>query len=877
MSDDRTIADHFLVRMFRALCPEHLYEELEGDLIQKFNRDVKNHGLKKAKRKLSWNTVRFFRPGIILRRAPNKHSNRVFMLSNYFKTSYRHISKRKGNAAIKLAGLTLALVSVIMIEIYVSYQLSFDQNFAGSETVYRMNSVRKENNALAEYAVVPPAVGPGLKAEFPEVKAFTRIGIPSHALIKYNEKSFRPNGFVEADSSVFTVFSFQFFAGDKTALTKPGSVVLTKSLAEQIFGTENPINKPLSFTGHGGKILYVTAIIEDLPPNTHFNIRALTSPNSLSNELEPANNPWSLDVMTYLYIKLDQPESAPAFAGKVNPFLQQHLQKREDSMEKSFAISLQPLQSIYLDPPLKMEFFKKGNPFYVYVFSILGFFLLVIAGINYLNISIADFTGRMKELTLRKVLGGRKKQLLIQVGAEATLYCFTAFLLSFAALYLLFPYIAQLLDPNLTFGLIANPHVLMFIGFSLLFLLLISLASPAFFMAANSANTLKAVSIIRNRWGNSLMLVQFIISILCVTATTVVGSQVDFIKNSDVGYDRKNVVSLLMPDQYPIEKAPVLKSSLEALSGVESVSFSYYMISGAPYLKSWYQVETDKGMEQLMVNEVFIDHDFLSTMDIKLMQGRTFQVENAADFRNAFMVNEAALKEFGWDAAVGKRIKVGYGEEDTEWEGTVIGVTKDFNIRPLHEKIEPLIMRLQYDSWPGYWLNIKFSGEPEQAMASIKQVYEKVLPGFVADCRFLDDIYNNQYKNEKRAHAALQFTTWIIVLVSALGVLSLSIYISARRAREFGIRKVMGASENKIISLQLSYFMKMVLAANLIALPVAWFIMKNWLDQFAYHSEITIGLFVGILISSALLIVITAGNSAWQAARRNPVDTIKAE
>jgi putative ABC transport system permease protein len=867
----------FSFRVLKTFCPEHLYDEIEGDLIQKFNRDVNLHGIKKAQRKLSWNTLRFFRPGIMFRRKVNKDSNRVFMLSNYFKTSYRYISRRKGNAAIKLAGLTLALVSVMIIEIYVSYQLSFDESFTDSETVYRVNSVREESNAVAKYAVVPPAIGPALQSEFPEVKAFARVGIPGHALVKYNEKSFRPNGFVEADSSVFTVFSFQFIEGDKTALTKPGSVVLTKSLADQMFAQEDPMNKPLSFTEHNGKILYVTAIIEDLPANTHFNIRALTSSNSLSNEFETANDPWSLDVMTYLYIKLDKSESSIAFAERVNPFLQQHLQKREDGMQKSFAVSLQPLQSIYLDPALKMEFFKKGNPFYVYVFSMLGIFLLVIAGINYLNISIADFTGRLKELTLRKVLGGRKKQLMFQVGAEAAFYCIAAFSLSFAALYLLLPHVTQKLDPDLTLALIVNPRVLMFTGLSLLFLLLISLASPALFMTDGSANALKGFSIVRNRWGNSLMLVQFVISILCVTATIVVGRQVDFIKDSDVGYDRRNVVSLLMPDQYPIEKAPVLKSSLEALSGVESVSFSYYMISGAPYLKSWYQVETDKGMAQRMVNEVFIDHDFLPTMAITLLEGRNFQADNVADTRNAFIVNESAVKEFGWENAIGKKIKVGYGDEEKDWEGTVVGVTKDFNIRPLHEKIEPLIMRLQYDSWPGYWLNVRFSGSPKNTVASIKHVYEKILPGFVADSRFLDDIYSNQYKNEKRAYTALQFTTWIIVLVSALGVLSLSIYISARRVKEFSIRKVLGASEKRIIALQLSYFMKLVLAANLVALPFAWFIMNNWLDQFAYHTEITLDLFMGIFLSSAFLIVVTAGNSAWQAARKNPIDTIKAE
>lgn len=866
----------FAFRFLRTFCPDHLYEEIEGDLIQKFNHDKQRFGNRKATLRLYWNTIRFFRPGILLRRNTQLKSNAVFMLSNYFKTTYRYIGKRKANAVIKLAGLTLVLTSVILLELYVSYQLSFDKDFEGSETIYRVNAERTENNALQHYAVVPPAVGPALKAEFPEVKAFTRIGFPGHALVKYNEKSFRPNGFVEADSTVFSVFAFQFIGGNDQALTKPGSVVLTKSLAEQIFGEEDPMHKPLSFTEQGGKICYVTAIIEDLPPNTHFTIQAMTSLNSFSDASEEENNPWSLDVMTYLYVTLDEKVNANAFAKKINPFLKMHLQKRDDGAEKSFIVSLQSLEQIYLDPAFKMEFFKKGNSFYVYLFSLLGIFLLAIAGINYLNISIADFTGRMKELTLRKVLGGRRKQIFFQVGTEAAIYCLSALVLSALTVYLIFPYVATTLEPNLTLAFVTNPQIIFLIASSLIALLLMSLAGPAFFHSTTSATALRGINILRNRWGNNLMLIQFVISILCVAGALVVGKQVGFINQADVGYDRHRIVSLLMPDNYPIEKAPLLKTKLEAISGIESASFSYYMISGAPYLKSWYQIETNKGMQPLMVNEVFIDHDFLTTLDIDVLQGRNFRVDNPADFKNAFLVNEAAVKEFDWDTAVGKRIKVGFNDAEG-WEGTVVGVTKDFNIRPLYEKIEPLIMRLQYDAWPGYWLNIKTSGPPENMIASIKHVYEDMLPGFVAECRLLDDIYNNQYKNEKRAYTALQFAAWIIVLVSSLGVLSLSVYISARRAKEFGIRKILGASEKKIISLQLTYFLKMVLAANLIALPVAWLLMKNWLNKFAYHTEIPWTLFMLIGVGSAMLIIFTAGNSAWQAARKNPIDTIKVE
>ncbi len=868
-------------RFLRWFCPDHLYEEIEGDLIQKFNRDAKAFGEKTAKRRLIWNAVRFFRPGIILRNKFSVELNQMPMFQNYLKTTYRHLLKNKINFAFKLGGLTLALFSFLVIAIYVSFQLSFDRYHEDYENVYRVNSEWRENGDMAKYAIAPTGVGPGLKEEFPEVKSFARVGFPSKYQIKYNNKLFRSEGITEADTSVFELLTFKFLKGDKHSLNQPNSIVLTESMAKVIFGDEDPMNKSLSFVDRSNKIFEVSGIIEDVPSNSHLEIKALLPIGALGDDQDIPMDGWRIGVdgSSSLYLRFNDETKANEFVAKSVPFIRKHLTKSEDGLEKEYAISLTAIKDIYLTPSIYTEFCAKGNVVYVYVFSSLALFLLVIASINYINLSIADFHNRNKEIGVRKVLGARKKQIAFQVIVEACLICFSGLILSIALLYFLFPQVLQLLDDHLSLAMLFDTRVMALIGLTMSLLIIFSTAYPAYQLAVNNPiNDLKSGSGLGKNASVSkiLLLAQFTISIICISATIIVGQQIKFIQAKNPGYDRHNMIVVYTPDRFPSEKIPVIKEEFKKLPGIEAVSYSTFRIAGAGYYRDWYRVEIGGEMKRMMLNEVFFDHDFFKATGIPMVAGRSFDPNNATDSHAAFIINETAVREFGWDDAIGKRINYGYDETEGEkWEGTVVGVVKDFNVYSLHKKIEPLVMRLPWSDWPGQCIHIKINGPLEQTVASIKKKYEEILPDFILDYSVIEDLYNNQYQGEKKAFTALQMSTWIIVLISSLGIFSLSIYMSARRMKEFGIRKVLGATARQISLLHVSHFVKIACLANVVSLPIAYWLMKEWLDKFAYRTEL--GSFVFLLVTaiSLLLVIASAGYSSWKAGRMNPVDVIK--
>ncbi|HEY5826413.1 MAG TPA: FtsX-like permease family protein, partial [Cyclobacteriaceae bacterium] len=347
-------------------------------------------------------------------------------------------------------------------------------------------------------------------------------------------------------------------------------------------------------------------------------------------------------------------------------------------------------------------------------------------------------------------------------------------------------------------------------------------------------------------------------------------------RSKDPGYDRHNVAVVFMPDNYPNEKIPVMKMELQRLPGVEAVSYSTFLIAGGGYYKDWYRAEVNGEMKPIQLNEVFFDHDFFDVMGVPLVAGRTFDINNPADAHGAFIINETAAKELGWSDPIGMRIAYGQREmEGEKWEGTVVGVMKDYNIYSMRRKIEPLVMRLPWSDWPGQCLYIKIKGPVNETLTSIRKRYEQVLPDFVAETHLIENLYDRQYDDEAKAFNVLQLATWIIVLISSLGIFSLSAYLSVTRMKEFGIRKVLGATIQQIAGLHVSYFLRIVLLSNIIALPVAYWVMSEWLDGFAYRTEFNTLIFLSVIGISFLLVIISAGYSAVKAGRMNPVDVIK--
>ncbi|HEY9487447.1 MAG TPA: FtsX-like permease family protein, partial [Chryseosolibacter sp.] len=435
-------------------------------------------------------------------------------------------------------------------------------------------------------------------------------------------------------------------------------------------------------------------------------------------------------------------------------------------------------------------------------------------------------------------------------------------------------------EKELAFEMIMKPDVILATGGIILFLIAVSSIYPAWHLAANKPiKDLKFISEgSHNFSGRMLLGMQFLISIISICATLVVGQQIHFFQTKDPGYDPEHIVVLNMPDRYPPEKIPVIKTELSNVPGVEAVSYSTFRIAAGGYYRDWYRVEIDGQMKQMLLNEVFFDHDFFRTTGIEVVAGRSFDPGNAADPHSAFIVNETAVREFGWDDPVGKRIDYGYEETEGEkWEGTIIGVVKDFNIYSMHRKIEPLVMRLPWSEWPGQSVHVRINGPLSETITRIKDKYAEILPDFLIDYHLAGDLYANQYQHEQKAFTTLKFGTWIIVLISALGIFALSVYMSVRRMKEFGIRKVLGATVGQIALLYVGYFLRIAFVANFIALPVAWWTSHLWLSQSAYRTQVSSLTFICVIFISFVLIILSAGYACVRAGLMNPVEVIKSD
>lgn len=543
----------------RTFCPPHLLEEIERDLLQKFEKDVKIFGESKAKRRLLWNVIRYFRLGILLRNKWSAQMNTIAILHNYLVTSLRHIRKSKVNFSFKLGGLTLALFSFLAITIYVSYQFSFDRFHHDYENTYRVTSQRKDNGIVENYAIVPLALNSVLQ-QLPEINRMARINFANNTSLRYNDQVYDCEALVAADSTIFDVLTFEFIKGNRRALRKPNSIALTRSLANVVFGTTDALQKTLSIN----KELYeVTAVIEDTKPNSHLYLQAIIPlVSEIGFSAKSITEPVAFsDESATLYVRFNQPIDETIYS-KVESILDSYIPKA-DRITHGFAINFQPLANIHLGSHFRYryEFAQTGNAVYVYAFSVLGVLLLVVAGINYINLSVADFTTRARETGVRKVLGARKRQLLIQVTLETFLVVAIALLLAILLLYLLFPHLTQLLDSGLSFSLLLKPQVVLFTSLTLLAVILFATGLPARqFTRSTITQNLKSIGAGYNSSiSRVLLFAQFAISGICIVCTLVIGQQIGFIHNKSLGFDRKNLLVLSLPEEFTVKKMQAFK------------------------------------------------------------------------------------------------------------------------------------------------------------------------------------------------------------------------------------------------------------------------------------------------------------------------------
>jgi putative ABC transport system permease protein len=806
------------------------------------------------------------------------------MFRNYFLIAGRNIMKNKIFSFINIFGLALGLTCCMLIASFLYDELSFDRYPLLAKQIYRVGLHVTGNGEVVEYPGVDIAVGKGIKDAFPEVESFTRINSAATGFVRFGDIEFKEQHLAFVDPNLFRNFSIPLLAGqDNMALSAPNTVVITKAFAKKYFGNEQPIGKILNFTSQG--LFKVTGLIDKIPDNSHFHFDAFLSLATIEPRLYPT---WS-NVGWYTYLVLNKnadPKKLEArlpelVAVHVVPEIQHDMGVSLAEAQKSinnFIFFLQPLQDIHLHANSKYELESNGDIHYIYIFGALAFFILLLAGINFTNLSTAGSASRSKEVGIRKVMGSLKIQLVSQfLGESILLSCFAA-LLAFFLVSILLPYFNQLSGKHITLQFFL--HFWFILGLLGLVLLVGVLAGiyPAFFLS--SVKTIPVLKGIvseqpakRGRFRQGLVVFQFAISTSLIIATIIVYQQLNFMQSKKLGYDKEQVLviqdSRMLGSHEEAFRQQLLKDSSVLRASISwSLPASADMGGTEIFGKGMAQQGNSKEIHTNIYN---IDVDYLATLGIRLKSGRNFSPSFPTD-SFGILINEAAVRELGWTGQdpLGKTI-VRSGRKEYK----VLGIVEDFHYASAKQAIAPLIMMLGNNSG-SIIVKVRASNIP-QFLTDLKNQWADFNTGGPLAFYFLDDHFAALYASEHKTGQIFTNFAIIAILVASLGLFGLSALSAIQRTKEIGIRKVLGASVQQVLYLLSREFMLIILVALLIAVPVTWWLMHRWLEDFAYRIRIPLWIFALAGLISIFVALLTVSFQSIRAAIANPVKSLRSE
>ncbi len=800
------------------------------------------------------------------------------MLKNYLTVALRNLRDHKAYSLINIIGLAVGIACVILISLYVMDELSYDTFNRSYDRIYRVEADLKMQGRELNMAVSPAPVGATLVREFPEVIQYTRVSPTANMLIRYKNNVFNETRFFWADSTLFDVFTMPFIEGNpKTALVHHHSVVLTESLARKYFGSEDPMGKVMNF--EDGTPYTVTGVIKDCPPNSHFRYEMFAS---MSSADFVRNNSW-LGGGFYTYILLRKNASAvslqdkfPALIRKyAGPQLYQALGVTYSDWEKkgnSYKFHLKPLASIHLHSHLNNELGPNSDIKYTYIFSVIALFILLIACINFMNLSTARSSVRSREVGVRKVLGSNKTQLVTQFLAESFLLTFISILVAAALVELILPAFNGLSGKHLQTGYFNNWLALPALLATIIIVGLIAGSYPSFFLSSfQPAKVLKgnAAGNKGNLLRSGLVVFQFAISIVLFISTFVVYSQLKYIQNAKLGFDKDHI--LVVQRAWALENhAEAFKQLLMKNRDIIDASNSTD-VPGAAFGQNVFRAENSPDTQQYLMSLMSSDYNFAKAMGLEVEEGRYFSRQFPSDSL-AVVLNESAVRMFGLTGPVGKRIFFVGSDKPLK----IIGVVKDFHYESLHERIRPLVITLGLGQTP--YLPIRFkTSDISGLLGYIKSEWKKFVPGKPFEYYFLDQDIDRLYQAEQKTGEVFTTFSLLAIFIACLGLFGLAAFTAERRTKEIGIRKTLGSSIAGIIFLLSKEFTKWVLIANVIAWPVAYYLMNNWLKDFAYRIEMSLWTFVLSGVLALVVAELTVGFHAMRAATANPVEALRYE
>jgi putative ABC transport system permease protein len=852
-------------------------ENLLGDFREMFDRisyqKVKIHAM-------CWYVIQVFK--LLPSYFKNYASWSVTMILNYLKSALRNIRKFPTYSFINIIGLAIGMACVILILMFIRDELSYDRFHEKADRIYRVvDSFDVSGGIDRDFALTSAPFAPNLKQDFAEVEDAVRLLTRRH-MVTYEDKKYYEDYLFYADASVFNIFTFPLIAGNpKSALAAPNTIVISESTALKYFGKREPLNKTLNINDQD---YVVTGIMKNMPKNSHFYAQIFASMKTHEEDPELQEQffrSWARHEF-YTYLLLHEDYSPEDLQAKLPAFIEKYAAKQiEAILGGSISSRLQPLKNIHLHSHLQMEISPNGDIKYVAIFSVIALFILLIACVNFINLATARSVNRSKEVGLRKVVGASRYQLIKQFLGESLFFTLFALFLALILIALALPLFNSLTGKEIAINYLSNIILLGSIGLLLVFVGLVSGSYPAFFVSRyQPANVLKKTVNIRS--GKSylrkgLVIFQFTLSIILFIATAVVLDQLDFLRNRKLGFNKDHVVVVPIRSNSIRKNAEAIKAELmqnpNIVSGTITIGVPGGIVAGDAI-----KLVAEEGKKTLTLRMIYTDHDYVETMGMEIVEGRDFSKEMTTDASEAFLINEAAVRELQLEHPLETQLE--WGGEDYDYgihkKGRVIGVVKDFQFKSLRDAIDPLIIHVWSENTFVFALRIRPDDIPG-TLAFIESKWRDLDPAHPFEYSFMDETFDRIYRSEEKLSKIFSVFSMLAIFIAALGLFGLTLFMVEQRTKEIGVRKVLGASVGSIFTLLSKEFTILVLLANIFAWPTAYFFMHKWLENFAYRVNIGFWIFILAAAVAFVIALFTISFQALKAALANPIESLRYE
>ncbi len=807
------------------------------------------------------------------------------MLKNYIKIALRNFLKHKGFSFINIFGLAIGVACCVLIVLFVLDEVSYDRYHEKADKIYRVGIRGFVNNNLFHGVVTCAPMAQTLVDEFPEVTAATRLQNPGFPVFRYKDKVFSEERVFWVDQAFFDVFTVPFIKGNpQTALAKPNTIVVTRSMALKYFGDEDPIGKNLNADKRRDYL--VTGVVEDVPRNSHFHYDFLAALITY----EDSRSPIWVSNNYYTYVVLQKGASPEAFEAKLAELVKKYVGPQIEgalsiTLEQFFASGgkwdyfIQPLTGIHLHSHLDYELEPNGDITYVYIFSIIAIGILLVACINFVNLATARAANRAREVGIRKTVGSNRGQLIQQFLSETTIISFFAVLLALLAVQILLPLFNNLTGKELAVPYVQNVLTIPLLLGLVLFIGILAGTYPAFFLASFDPVVVLKTEMSgrskKSKMRNVLVVFQFTISIVLIVGTIIVSRQLSYIQNRNLGFNKEQIVIVKKTDDIG-NQVPAFRQELLKNPKVIDATNTSNLI-GNEFGNSAYKLAGATGEETHLLWTYRSDPYFVETYQIEMAAGRFYEEGRQADQQSA-VINEAAVKDLGLTDPVGKQIVAIAPTPDRSLTFTIIGVMKNFHYKSLHHQINPLIVHLYGPEGRGRYVSVRIHSENiRETMAFIEDTWRKFASNQAFEYEFFDDHFARIYQAEQRTKKIFFYFSLLAIFIASLGLFGLAAFVAEQRTKEIGIRKVLGATESGIVFLLSRQFTKWVVLSNLFAWPIAYYFMQKWLQRFAYQTSISVWYFLFAFIVVLFVALLTVCYQTVKAAKSNPVELLRYE